>query len=305
MKRFEKADFFCLVMTVVWGANISVVKGALGELSPLAFNGIRMLMGSLVLYFVARLLAGPRPLIPNHFFAIVALGVMGNTLYQLFFIYGLEATKAGNVALLMSAASVFTALFSRALGHEKLTPLVWGGILISLGGVFAILIESGEFNVGVGSLKGDLLVLIATVCWSSYVVLSKKYMDRFPPLVLTGYTLLAGSFVLLLISLPSIATEDWGAVTWRGYLALGYSSLFAIAVGYALWFYAVDRIGSTKTAIYGNLIPFFGVSLAWLLLGERVTLLQLLGGGLIVTGIYLSRLGRPPDAPTAIRRRQS
>jgi drug/metabolite transporter (DMT)-like permease len=305
MRGFEKADVFCLLMTLVWGANISVVKGALGELSPLAFNGTRLFIGALALSVFARILAGPLPLIPKHWLALIALGVIGNTLYQLFFIFGIAITKAGNVSLLMSAATVFTALLSRAFGHEKLSPLVWTGILISVSGVLAILIESGEFDVGVGTLRGDLLVLTATVCWSAYVVLSKKYMDRFPPLVLTSYTLLAGSCILLLTSLPSIALQDWQSVSWKGYLALGYSSVFAIAIGYALWFYAVDRIGSTRTAIYGNLIPFFGVSLAWLTLGERVTPLQILGGGLIVTGIYLTRLGRPPDAPTAIRRRQS
>ena len=71
---------------------------------------------------------------------------------------------------------------------------------------------------------------------------------------------------------------------------MGYSSIFSLAVAYSIWFYCVDRLGSTKTAIYANLVPFWTLLFAWFFIGEKITLLQILGGILILGGIYLTKL---------------
>ncbi len=68
--------------------------------------------------------------------------------------------------------------------------------------------------------------------------------------------------------------------------------MFSLAVAYAICFYCVDGQGSTRTAIYANLVPFWTLLFAWFFIGEEITLLQILGGILIVSGIYLTKLKR-------------
>lgn len=294
----------CLVMALVWGTNMPIVKIALEEFSPLSFNALRLVLAAGLLWVFARSLGEYTPIDRRDLGKIAVLGLVGNTAYQIFFIYGLYWTKAGNVGLILSGTTMLTALLSRALGHERLGRLVWVGILISMGGVFLILVESAEFSMGVGTLKGDLFILGASVCWAFYTVLCKPLMGRYSPLSITAATLSIGGTAFFLLSLPWLFNQNWSAVSLDGYTRLSYSFVFALALGYALWFKAIDRLGSTRTSIYGNLIPFVGLLASWWFLAEKVTPFQLAGGGLILLGISLTRQGRPPDSPAAIRQRQ-
>ncbi len=301
---FSTADLLCLLMTLVWGANMSITKHALDELSPMAFNGARMLIAPLLLWMIARRVEGP--LLPRFegIWRLFILGFVGNTLYQVFFIFGLAWTKAGNVALILSFGTILTALMSRLLGHERLNRMVWAGILASLSGVLMILYESAELGFQGPTLKGDLMILGAAACWSFYTVFSRPEMQRYSPLRLTTLSLSAGATIFTVFSAPSILRAPWGDISFLTYGELAYSSALSIALGYLIWFSAIHRIGSTRTAVYGNLIPFTGLLFASMVLSEPVTLQQLAGGVMILFGIFLTRLGRPPDAPGAIRRKQ-
>ncbi len=292
MRKFELADILGLVVVLLWAANLPLAKDALREFSPMSFNAVRIPLSALLLWIPMLLLKGRIHLQPRDLWKILVLGIIGNVFYLTLFIHGLELTKAGNVGLLMSVGTVFTALLSRLLGHEYQGRMVWVGIFLSFGGVAVILIESAEFAVGTGTLVGDLITLAAACCWSVYTVFSKTLMNSYSPLTFTTFTLSVGAFALFFISLPDLMDQNWGQISMKSYLELGYSSIFSLAVAYSIWFYCVDRLGSTKTAIYANLVPFWTLLFAWFFIGEKITLLQILGGILIVNGIYLTKLKR-------------
>ena len=304
MKRFEPADISCLAVTLFWGTNMALVKHVLHEFHPMSFNGLRMILAASLLG--AYLLLRERRVVLHRgdLKKILALGIIGNTGYQLLFIHGLYVTKAGNAALLISISTIFTALLSRALGHEKFSRLLWAGIFLSFLGVSLILFESLEFSVGAGALRGDFLILGASACWSAYTVFAKPLMGRYSPLGLSTLTIGVGSIVLFLAALPSLADQSWDKVSFSSYLILTYSVIFPIALGYILWFHGVAQLGSTRTAVYGNLVPFFGLTFAGIFLGETITAMQIGAGCLILTGIYLTKLGRPLIAPAVAGQRQ-
>ncbi len=292
MRRFELADILGLVAVLLWAANLPLAKDALREFSPMSFNAVRIPLSALLLWIPTLLWKGRIHLQPRDIWKILVLGIIGNVFYLTLFIHGLELTKAGNVGLLMSVGTVFTALLSRLLGHEDLGRIIWVGIFLSLGGVAVILLESAEFAVGTGTLAGDLITLAAAFCWSVYTVFSKTLMRSYSPLTFTTLTLSVGALALFFISLPDLMDQNWGQISTKSYLELGYSAIFSLAVAYSIWFYCVGRLGSTKTAIYANLVPFWTLLFAWLFIGEEITLLQILGGILILTGIYLTKLKR-------------
>ncbi len=292
MRKFEFADLLGLVVVLLWAANLPLAKDALREFSPVSFNAVRIPLSALLLWIPMLLLKGRIHLQPRDIWKILVLGIIGNVFYLTLFIHGLELTKAGNVGLLMSVGTVFTALLSRLLGHEYQGRMVWLGIFLSFGGVAVILLESAEFAVGTGTLVGDLITLAAACCWSVYTVFSKTLMKNYSPLTFTTLTLSVGAFALFFISLPDLMDQNWGQISTKSYLELGYSSIFSLAVAYSIWFYCVDRLGSTRTAIYANLVPFWTLLFARFFIGEEITLLQILGGILIVSGIYLTKLKR-------------
>ncbi len=148
MRKFEFTDILGLVVVLLWAANLPLAKDALREFSPMSFNAVRIPLSALLLWIPMLLLKGRIHLQPRDIWKILVLGIIGNVVYLTLFIHGLELTKAGNVGLLMSVGTVFTALLSRLLGHEYLGRIVWVGIFLSFGGVSVILLESAEFAVG-------------------------------------------------------------------------------------------------------------------------------------------------------------
>ena len=291
-RKFGKADILCPLIALIWGANMSVVKHALGEFDPIAFNALRLAVSALILYAIARFVDGRVLIERSDWGRLLLLGIVGNTLYQGIFIVALDRTKAGNAAMLLAAITVFTALLSRLRGHERLSPLGWVGITVSISGVYLIIRESSGIAMSQSTLVGDLLMVVTALCWAIYTVASQRLMQTYPPITFTSVTFGLGTIFYVAFALPSAFRQNWLDVSWIGYLELVYSGAFGLSLAYALWFAAVKEIGGTRVSVYNSLTPFFGVLVAALFLGERFTILQLLGGGLIFLGIVLNRRAR-------------
>jgi drug/metabolite transporter (DMT)-like permease len=282
-----------LALVLIWGANFSVVKFALRELSPLAFNGLRFVISSACLAAFLGV-SGERPRIERrHWPAVIGLGVVGTTVYQILFILGIDRTFAGNASLMLAATPIFTTLFSVASHQERISPSVAAGVLLSVAGI-ALVVLGGTAGVSftAGSVAGDLMVLAASIAWSVYTVGSAPLVQRYGVLPVTATTMWAGTLGLLAASLPAFLRQDWPAVSPVSWAALLYSGSFGIAIAYFLWYQCVRQIGTTRTAVYANFVPVVALVIAWLALGEAPTLLQVIGAGGILAGTLIVRAGK-------------
>lgn len=286
-RRAASADAALILTVAIWALNYSLVKGALSHLPPLAFNTLRLVLAATLFLSLARLSPGPR-LRPEDRGRLLALAVVGHTLYQLLFITGISVTTASNSAILLGLTPVFVALLSRGLEGEPLSPGVLAGIGASVLGVALILSDSTELG---GSAMGDGLTLLATFCWSLHTVLSRRLVSRYGPLKSSAYALSIGALFFLPFGLPSLARLDLKSVPGSAWWAILFSGAFALVLAYSLWYFAVDRIGPTGTAVYSNLTPVAAVAIAHLALGEPLGKLQLLGALVVMIGIYLVRRG--------------
>jgi drug/metabolite transporter (DMT)-like permease len=289
--KFSVVDLMLIGMSIVWGINYSVVKIALEDLPPLSLNAIRFSVASLLLisflWFKERNLRIRREDISR----LILLAIIGNTAYQLFFIYGISFTTAGNSAILYGTVPIFVGLLSSILGVEKITQRVWQSVIISFFGIALIIVGKGEaLAITNQSWIGDLLILGATICWATYTVLSKPLLKRYTPTKLTTLTVAIGAIPLILISIPSLSTQRWDSVSTQGWLSVAYSSCLAIALGYVIWYTGVSHVGNARTSLYENLAVVVGVAVAWIFLSESMSLLQIIGAALVFIGLYLARM---------------
>lgn len=278
--------------------NFPVIKVALAELHPLAFNALRFPLAALVLFVLVRRRRGPGPPIRKEDWPLLfALGVLGNIGYQLLFIFGLDATLAGNAAILLATTPVWTTLFSSVLGHERPSVATWSGILATLVGM-VLVVGGGSRALGFeeDSLVGDLMMIAAAVVWSAYTVGGRDLTRRYGALRVTGWTVWVGTVGLVAMGLPHLARTSLGEVSFLAWAGVAYAGVFALGVAYTLWYNGVRRLGSTATALYSNLVPVVALVAAWLWLGERPSLMQLAGAAAIIAGITVARIYRP--APT-------
>jgi len=288
--RFSTVDVLLILMSFVWGINFTFVKGALVDFSPLSFNALRFGTSSLILLSLQWLRERSFRIKRRDVGIFVLLGLVGNTVYQLFFIHGIVFTTATNSSLIIATTPIFVVLFSAALRVEKVTSRIVQGVILSFAGIAMIILGSGKtLSFTDQSWIGDLLIIANPICWGFYTVLSKPLLNEYSPLKLTTITMAIGAVPLVVVSAPALSTENWAAISTNSWLSLAFSAVFAISIGYLVWYIGVNRIGTSRTALYENLVTVFAVASAWVLLSESMTAIQIVGALLVFVSLYLAR----------------
>ncbi len=285
---FGVTDILLFTMAVIWGINFVVVKYATQIFSPVAFTGLRVGTAALFLLLVA--FARGRFALPRgDVVGLLLLGVIGNALYQLFFIHGVARTRAGNAALIVGAAPAFIALFARARGLERVKRMTLVGIALSVVGVGLVIAGSANPSNGQTTLLGTVLVFCGVLCWTAYTIMLQPYTKRIDVIRLSAITMVGGAVPMLIVSMPALIATNWSAVGRGGWLALFYSSVISMGVAYFFWYRGLRVLGPTRTAVYTNLQPIIALLVAWAFLSETPTIFQGVGAATIVAGVFLTR----------------
>ena len=281
-------DMLLVLMAVIWGVNFSVVKFATTVMSPLAFNSMRVAIAAVVLLVLGASIQRAWPS-RRDTLILIALGVLGNGLYQLFFIEGMDRTRAGTAALLLAASPAFIAIAGRMRGVERITRRGWGGIALQIVGMACVVIGGAAVPAGGGSLAGNLLILGGALSWAAFTVLLKPYTHRVHGIQLSAITMVGGAIPLILWSAPEIMGTGWTALSGSAWGAIMYSGFLALVVAYLIYYHGVRMIGPTRTAMYANLQPLIALIVAWMVLSEAPTVWQVAGAGAIMTGLLMTR----------------
>lgn len=298
MKTPMTAHVALLTMVVIWGVNFSVAKIALLHVTPLQFNVLRFPMAALLLFIVLKLRGELRLPTRAELPRVIGIGVLGNMVYQLCFIFGLDHTSASNAALLLAGTPIITALLSAALGHEHVPVRTWIGVVCTFLGIVLIVTGGRHGNGGnQDSLIGDLLMLGATLAWAGYTVGSRPLVDKHGPVLVTAWTLWIGAIGLVLLGLPDMMRLDVMALSKQTWAAIIYAGVLSIGLGYMFWYYGVSELGNTRTSTYGNLTPVVAVLGAWIVLGEAPLLAQLVGAAIIIGGVTIAQSGSLSPVP--------
>jgi len=279
-----------VLANVLWSLNYATTKYAFERWNPLAFSGVRFAAAGLAMAAIVLKLEGSLRIDRRDVPRVVLAGATGIFLNQLTFNYALDYTAAANVALILGASPAFTAAFVVALGHERVRPLHWLALGVSLSGV-ALVVQGGSGLEGF-SLRGDLLAIGAAVTWAAYSVMLRPLFGRYSAMRLSTLMILVGAVLMAPLSARQLAAQDFGSIGALRYGALVYSAIFPLVVTNVLYFGALRRVGAARATLFMYLQPFLGALFAALLLGEHIAVVQVAGGVVIVGGVALGRLGR-------------
>ena len=293
---FGLTDVSLLLMALIWGVNYTSVKYATSVIEPLAFNGVRVTLAAISLVIIAQVATRFFTIEPEGWpsaraaIALVLLGMLGNGVYQILFVEGIARTRAGDAALLISAAPAFIAIIGRLRGTEQVSARGVVGIALSILGMgFVVIGTTNADGDQRATLLGDSLLLISSLCWSIYTVYLQPYTHRTGGVHLSALTMVGGMVPLLAVAAPAMLATDWTHVPTLAWGSLAYSGFFALVIAYLFWYAGVRVLGPTRTAMYANLQPIFAVAVASLVLGEVITGWQVAGAISIITGLVLTR----------------
>jgi drug/metabolite transporter (DMT)-like permease len=281
-------DVSLVLMALIWSVNFSVVKFGTTLVDPLAYNGMRVSLAAVLLLSIAFAARTPFPPWPT-IASLLALGVLGNGVYQLFFVEGIAHTRASDAALVIAASPAFIAIIGRVRGVERVRPRAAAGIALSITGIAIVVLGTAQGTAGQATILGDLLVLCGSLAWAIYTVLLKPYTEQVNGLQLSAFTMTGGALALMSVAWPAVVHASWSTMPGLGWAAILYSGIFALVVAYYIWYRGVRIIGPTRTAMYSNLQPIIAVVVAWIMLGETPTVWQIAGAAFVMTGLVLTR----------------
>ena len=280
---------------VFWGLNFAATKYAADAIPPLMLVALRFSVGGGLLYGILRLLEPKSRLARRDLLPMAALGCFGVATAQTGFTFGVSLTSAASTGLIFATAPVWGLLLGSLLGLERPTARNILGVGMSVVGVAAVVSE-GLWDGGT-NLIGDAFVLVAAVCIGAYAVLSMPLLERYSPLAVATYPVLFGAPFLLLLSVPLVPGMEWGKVGAGPLLAVGYAAVFATAFAFTAWQRGISRIGANRVLVYQYLITIVGVTSGIIFFGESLGWNKIVGGAVILLGVYLARRSGPRASP--------
>jgi len=284
-----------LLVVLIWGGNFTATKLAFSDISPLAFTAVRFALGSVLMWLVLARKEGWRLPPRSTWVPLIALGVVGNTIYQLCFMTGLYRTTATNSSLILASMPTVVTVAAGMLGFEQITARQKWALAIATLGVLLVVASRG---VAIdGDVVGDMLMLAAVVCWAGYTLGLRTLTGRMSTLALTTWTLITGTPGLILAGVPAVRRMNWDAVSASGWGGLAYATLLSLVVAYLLWNRGVRQIGPSRAAIFTTLTPLVATLTAIAVLGERPGWLHLAGGAMIISGVLVSRRPAASSSP--------
>ncbi len=280
--RPDQATILAFLGVVVFGGfNAIGVRQTVHELAPFWGATIRFVAAGLIMAAIA-VATGRRFPRGRSLTGAVVYGVVGFAGFYGFIYPGLRETPAGTAMVIIALTPLLTFGLAIAQGQERFHIQGLLGALVALGGVAIVFADQVSANVPIGSLT---LVLLGTVCIAESGVIV-KWIPRSDPFATNAVAMLTGSGLLLVLSL--VTAEPWTlptqVATWA---AVGYLVILGSIVMFALYLFTLERWTASAVSYMTLLMPLVTVSSAAVLTGDRISSAFLVGGAVILAGVYV------------------
>lgn len=288
---------FLLVGTMAsWGANMSLVKLLAGYAEPVMIAAVRMALAAVFLFVISQC-AGAKWPKPSGVDAMVlfACGLAMVYVYQIALCEGVYRSTATNSSLIVALIPIATYGISILWGDERPGRLQLSGILLGLLGVAIVVLHRPEASLAL-QMAGDALLLVAVLGFSVGGVLVQRVAARYDALYIATITHAVGAVFLIVHAVASDSMH--GVAVMADFLPamlVVISALVPAAIGNAIWYKSISRLGAARVAPALYLVPVFGLLVAILALGEPFSLVQVVALVAILIGTYCATRRATPQ----------
>ena len=275
--------------TAFWGGSFVAGKIALRDFPPMTLTFFRFLIATALIlpymWVTAKIRVPRREDIP----VLFGLGFLGVSGYYTFQFTSLLYTSAGNSATINALIPLTSSVLATFMTEERLNARKVGLIFLALSGV--LLTATGADIEVLRSLafnKGDLVMLLAMLCFSVYGIYSGRMTARYTPILVTAYIFLFG--LIQITPLMLMEGVFWEVLSYsrEAWAAIVFMAVFSSVLGYMFQQMAIQRLGINRTMLFFNLVPLFAILFAYLVLGDPVTPVNLASAAIIITAVVLN-----------------
>jgi drug/metabolite transporter (DMT)-like permease len=285
----RRAVIEALLTVVIWGASFVATKVALRYTNPDVVVWLRFSMGVVILGIAV--IARRKFSLPEKrdWPYLALLGFLGITFHQWLQSTGLVTAQATTTGWIIATTPVFMAMFGWLGLKEKLFWLQLAGILLSAMGVLLVVTQGDLVQLASGKFGtvGDILVLISAPNWAIFSVLSRRGLHKYPATLMMFYVMVFGWLFSSILFFSQGGLNQIGHIPWEGWMGIAFLGIFCSGLAYIFWYDALQVLPVAQTGAFLYLEPVATVIVAALILGEQLFIATLVGGVLILAGVWL------------------
>ena len=288
MNDKQKAFFAIFGYALLGGAMAAITKVGLSQIPPFSFAFVRFFLATLI---VTPFIWSKRRFLIRDFKTLGPFSIFA-TLNIIFFVVGINLTTANTSQILYAVVPIVVGLLTHFVLGEKLSSKKIMGIIVGFIGTFLVLFlpildKGGKFS---GNLTGNILLTIAVVCFSGYIMLSKKAQKTHSPFHIVSIFIILTTIGLFPFFLfESISQYGWwNGISINSVFSISYVVLAGTISTYLLNQYSIKHGGAVFASMAFYLSPIFGFLVAFFLLGEQLTMGLIVGGVLALLGVYIT-----------------
>ncbi len=277
------------IAVIVWGMSFIATKLALRDLEPVTVVWLRFAIGVIILGIATVL--RKQFIVPKGrewiYFAV--LGFLGITFHQWLQSTGLVTSQASTTAWIVATTPVFMAILGFVFLREKFDKLQITGILLATIGVILV-VGKGNFSGLLGGIfgeSGDILIMISAINWAVFSIISRRGLEKNQATPMMFYVMAFGWLFTSVLFIANDNFRDIGNMTWTSLVGIGFLGIFCSGLAYIAWYDGLKALPASQVGAFLYIEPLVAVIVAWLVLGEYLLPVTLIGGAIILLGVRL------------------
>jgi drug/metabolite transporter (DMT)-like permease len=291
MKNKEKriAVLKALLAVTLWGASFVATKISLQYIAPTALVWIRFAMGVAILGFTVGLKKQFSLPKRNDLGYFALLGFLGITFHQWLQSTGLLTAQATTTAWIITSTPIFIALLGFLILKERLAWYQVAGIILAAFGVLLVVTKGKLSTITAGRFgtPGDFLVMISAVNWAVFSTLSRPGLRKYPATLMMFYVMSFGWIFTSILFFTTSGIRQIPLIPWDGWIAILFLGVLCSGFAYVFWYDALKLLPVAQTGAFLYLEPIVTVIVAALAIRESILLATLIGGSIILIGVWL------------------
>lgn len=282
MNRIKTTAYIVLILVVIfWGLSFVSIKVILQSMSPVILAFVRYLITSIVLV-TAMIWKGKEKINSNDYIPLIASGIFSITLYFYLENNGILRVSANSASLIVASLPMAAIIADKIFYKTKIRKITFISIIFSILGIFLVI---GK-DVISGSIIGYLFMLGSVLSWCGYLIVTKPLFNKYSNLTITTYQAIFGTIAF--IPLLPFETINFSLINSNVILNLLFLSIVCSTLGNLGYNFAFKELDVSISALFLNLCPVSTFVFSFIVLGETLTLIQVIGAIIIIGSVYVA-----------------
>ena len=289
---FIKTAAALVAANFFFGTNVIAVKKISPlYISPISLGYLRMLFATIVFLILPFVYRKHEKIKREDLPTILLAALTGISLNQILSINGIANTNPIHASLLNMATPIFVSILAAiflkdGFGRNKII-----GLVLGISGAWLMIITKNQgVSQNPATLIGDFMVLLAAICYSSYLVLIKNITGKYHFITILKYVFLTGTILSTPYCFSDFIKIQWTEIPINAYYWFFHVLFLATFLAYLLMNWGVQQWGPSKTGSFVYFQPLFGTLASIFILNEELTLLKIIAGVLIIAGVWMNSM---------------